>query len=55
MKKASVLHTRNYSVKMLLTVRPTKEFSNIPHNLTRLSGAVQAKDLDFFGMFLYYI
>lgn len=36
---------RNYSVSMLLTVHPTKEFLSIPHNLTRLNGAIRAGDL----------
>jgi hypothetical protein len=40
---------RNYSVSMLLTVSPTRDFLNIPHNVTYLSGVVLGKQLGLGG------
>lgn len=40
---------RNYSISMLLTVMPTKEFLSIPHNLTHLSGTIIGADIGLRG------
>ena len=40
---------RNYSVSLLLTIQPTKEFLSIPHNVTYLSGTVYGSQLGLQG------
>ncbi|KAK2193500.1 hypothetical protein NP493_12g09000 [Ridgeia piscesae] len=45
----SMAGTSNYSVSMLLTVKPTKEFLGDGYNLTYLSGAIYGNDLGLSG------
>lgn len=44
-----LLLSRNYSVQMMLEVKPTFEFISIPHNLTYLSGSVLGSELGLKG------
>lgn len=41
--------SRNYSVQMMLEVKPTFEFISIPHNLTYLSGSILGSELGLKG------
>ncbi len=41
--------SRNYSVSLLLTIQPTKDFLAIPHNITSLSGSVFGHQLGLTG------
>lgn len=40
---------KNYSVSMLLTVRPTREFISVHHNLTHLSGSILGSEIGLKG------
>ena len=41
---------RNYSVSLLLTIQPTKDFLSIPHNVTYISGSVFGHQLGLTGL-----
>lgn len=41
--------SRNYSIQMMLEVKPTFEFISIPHNLTYLSGSILGSELGLKG------
>ena len=40
---------RNYSVSMLLTLRPTLDFIKVHHNLTHLSGTILGHEIGLKG------
>ena len=46
---------RNYSVSLLLKVRPTPKFLTIPHNITRLSGTIFGKQLGLQGKCFIFV